>query len=152
MRIRPWNVDWVVRNTYRKITGKKSLTQERQERMALLREMLYPGESRLVKPAMTQEYFGKLATDFTVSQVALTKRDGTVIASASNKDISAETKVFDSVTKEIPDTKYLLIKGENKTHIVYPDNGSLLVVEADGNVSPIEMKVLMSRIKKGEQA
>lgn len=118
--------------------------------MALLREMLYPGESRFVKPSMSQDYFSKLAQDFTVSSIVLAKRDGETIAANGNKSASVEKSIFDSVLKDIPDTKYLLIKGENKTHVIYPDNGSLLVVEAPGNVSPIEMKALMRQIRKGD--
>lgn len=152
MRMKPWNIDWVVRNTFRKLTGKKSLEQERQEKMTLLREMLYPGESRYVKPAFNKQYFNKLAQDFSVSKVALADKFGTILAATSTQDISPEKHAFDSVAKHIPDAKYLLIKGENRTHIVYPDNGSLLVVEAAGNVSPIEMKALMRQIRKGEQA
>ncbi|MFC2175067.1 hypothetical protein ACFLQ2_04350 [archaeon] len=152
MRLKPWNIDWVVRNTFRKLTGQKTLEAERQERMAMLREMLYPGETRFVKPAMTRQYFSKLADDFTLSSVVLANRDGSVRANSGGKDIHAEKSVFDSVVKEIPDAKYLLIKGEKKTHIVCPDNGSLVVVEARGNVSPIEMKALMRKIQKGNNS
>ena len=152
MRLKPWNIDWVVRNTFRKLTGKKSLEAEREERMAMLREMLYPGESRFVKPGMTQNYFSKLAHDFTLSSVVLAKRDGSVLAKSGNKDITAEKSVYESVLQEIPDAKYLLIKGEKRTHVVCPDNGSLVVVEAQGNVSPIEMRALMRQIRKGEDS
>jgi len=150
MRLKPWNIDWTVRNTFRLLTGGKSLEQERQERMAMLREMLYPGESKFVKPAMTKTYFNKLASDFTVSSIILAKRDGTTIAATGDQTIAHERNILAAVAKEIPDAKYLLIKGNKKTHIIYPDNGSLLVVEAPGQVSPIEMKVLLRRIKQGE--
>lgn len=150
MRLKPWNVEWTVRNTLRLITGKKSLEEEREERMAMLREMLYLGSSKFVKPGMTKAYFSKLADDFTVSSIVLAKKSGSTLAASTDKDISAEKNVLQSVLKEIPDTKYLLIKGENKTHIIYPDNGTFLVVEAMGSVSPVEMKALMRQIRKGE--
>ncbi|MCK4326978.1 MAG: hypothetical protein KAW41_00720 [Candidatus Diapherotrites archaeon] len=152
MRLKPWNIDWVVRNTFRKLIGKKSLEDERQERMALLREMLYPGETRFVKPAMTGQYFSKLADDFTLSSIVLANRDGSVVAESGRKDIQPEKSIYDSVLKEIPDAKYLLIKGEKSTHVVCPDNGSLVVVEAMGNVSPIEMRALMRKIHKGDNS
>ena len=150
MRLKPWNIDWVVRNTVRRLTGRKTLEQERQERISLLREMLSPGETKYVKPALTPNYFSKLAHDFNISNVALAKRDGELLAASSQIDISQNKGAFDSISKLIPNAKYLLIKDENKTRIIYPNNGSLLVVEAKGNVSPIEMKLLMRQIKKGE--
>ena len=152
MRLKPWNIDWVVRNTFRRLTGKRTLEAERLERMVLLREMLYPGETKLVRPGMTKQYFSKLADDFTLSSVVLAKRDGSVVASNLEKQVNSEKSIFDSVMKEIPDAKYLLIKGEKKTHIVCPDNGSLVVVEAMGNVSSLEMKALMRRIHEGDSA
>ena len=152
MRIKPWNIDWTLRNTFLKITGRKSLSAEREERITLLREMLYPGESKPLRPSLSKDYFGKLSQDFALSSVSLANRDGEMIASSGRNDITIEQDVFSSVTKSIPDTKYLLIKGENKTHVIYPDNGSLLVVEAAGNVSPVEMKVLLRKVKKGESA
>ena len=152
MRLKPWNIDWVVRNTFRRLTGRKTLEQERQERVALLREMLYPGESKLVKPGLTREYFSKLAQDFSISNVALAKRDGSLLAASSTNGLASNQGAFESVLKFIPDAKYLLIKDENKTHVIYPDNGSLLVVEARGSVSPIEMKALMRQIRKGESS
>ena len=152
MRLKPWNIDWVVRNTVRKLTGKRSLEDERQERMAMLREMLYPGETKFVRPGLNKQYFSKLAHDFTLSSVVLAKNDGTVLANSGAGGVDAEKSIFDSVLKEIPDAKYLLIKGEKRTHVVCPDNGSLVVVEAMGNVSPIEMRALMRKIQKGETA
>jgi hypothetical protein len=149
--MKPWNIDWVMKNTLRKVTGKKSLEQERQERMAMLREILSPGDSKLVRPAMNKAYFSKLAEDFTVSSVVYANQDGSVVASNTDRTIDSEKSILDSALKQIPDTKYLLIKGENKTHIVYPNNGSLLVVEAPGNVSPIEMMALLRQIRKGEK-
>ena len=152
MRLKPWNIDWVVRNTVRRLTGRKTLEQERQERVALLREMLYPGESKVAKPGLTREYFGKLAHDFGISNVTLAQRTGAVVAASSRTDVSQNKGAFDSVSKLIPNAKYLLIKDENKTRIIYPNNGSLLMVEARGSVSPIEMKALMRQIKKGESS
>ncbi len=150
MRLKPWNIDWVVRNTFRRLTGRKTLEQERQERFLLLREMLCPGESKLVKPGLTPGYFSKLAEDFSVSRIALANGDGSVVAASSPMSIEHSKGILDSISKYAPNAKYLLIKDENRTHIIYPDNGSILVVEAAGSVSPIEMKVLMHKIRKGE--
>lgn len=152
MRMKSWNIDWAVRNTFRKLRGEDSLEKERQERMAMLREMLHPGETKHVKPGLTAAYFGKLAHDFAVSSVSLTKRNGSMLASSGKKDTSTESRVFDSVTSQLPGTKYLLIKCENKTHVIYPDNGSLLIVEAAGNVSPIEMKALLRKVRGRDNA
>jgi hypothetical protein len=147
MRMKSWNIDWAVRNTVRKLRGETSLEAERQERMAMLREMLHPGETTHVKPGLTAAYFGKLARDFALSSVSLTKRNGSMLASSAKKDASTESRVFDSVSSQLPGAKYLLIKCENKTHVIYPDNGSLLIVEAAGNVSPIEMKALLRKVR-----
>jgi len=152
MRFKPWNIDWTLRNTFLKITGRKSLAKERKERMVLLREMLYPGESKPIVPALTNNYFSKLSQDFALSSVSFAENNGKMIASSGRKDIVLEKGVYDSVAEQIPDTKYLLIKSENRTRIIYPDNGSLLIVEAAGNVSPIEMKVLLRKAKEGKSA
>ncbi|MBN3036962.1 MAG: hypothetical protein JW834_00775 [Candidatus Diapherotrites archaeon] len=141
---------WTATNMYRRLTGRKTLEQERMERMTYLRELLYVPREKPIHPAMSKRFFERLAQDFAFDSVVCAKRDGSVLAASNDDAFKAavrNTSLFEFVASELPDASYMMIKTGDKVHAVYPNNGHLFMIEADGNVSPVEMHSLAKRLE-----
>jgi hypothetical protein len=153
MRLKPWNLNWEVRNFFRRISGRKTLEDERLERMMMLREMLAPGQSRAVKPGLTEDYFSKLADDFTVNNLTLAKKSGSVVASSGKGEKLAQeaSAIFKAVESKIPDASLVMVKTKDRVEVVAPNNGSLVVVDSPGSISPIEVRALLKRIGRAAE-
>jgi hypothetical protein len=151
MRLKPWNIRWNVKNLVRKLTGGKSLECERAERMQALRELMVPGSVRMVKPAMTRAYFDKLADDFALYSLTVekTSEGKAVVSSLEDPSKVKGLGLFSKVASELPGARYMVVKSGDKTHVFYPNNGHVFVIEAEGNVSPSELYALALRANKG---
>ena len=72
---------------------------------------------------------------------------------ASNIDGSGDKaevakEIYHEIKEQLPNTKYLLIKSEDKVHVVYPQGNLLYIIEAPGMVLPIEAKMLAKQANK----
>lgn len=148
-------IKWWVENLFRKAVRKKSLDEEHVERMTYLHELLYvPAQARL-KPSKTRTYFNQLVDDFTVSSVTCAKIDGSIIASSKQDAFSDAIKgssLYEFILSEEPSTNFVLLKGGDKVKALFPSNGNLFLVEATGNITPVEVKALAEQARKGLEA
>ena len=148
MRIRHRDIRWNIRNIMRKITGRKTLAQEREERMKNLMELLLRPDTTVFKTSTPEEFMSHLAKDFTVSSIVVAKKNGSIIASNEADAASSAARgssLYDYISSHLPNTKYLLIKSEDKVYVVYPKEEVLYIVEASGEISSVEMKALARR-------
>ncbi len=150
MRIKPWNLKWDIDNVIRKLTGKKSLEKEREERMKSLRELMVPGSVRVMRPSMTTGYLEKLAEDFSLSSLTLEKANGgKVVSSLGDSSPKASASLFQSVAQALPDARYMVVRGQGKTHVFYPNNGHIFVIETEGTLTGAELSALARKVEKG---
>lgn len=147
------HLHWDMRNFFRRLTGRKTLEEERLERMLMLRELLAPGITKAVKPGLTKQYFEKLADDFALDKLAVLRRDGSFVTANVDDlgDAANATMMFEAVKKQFPDAELVLIKRDHKTEVVAINNGNLIVVETEGSFSPIEMNSIIKRVRKGAE-
>lgn len=152
MKISVRDLKWSMKNFFRGITGRKTLEQERRDRLLYLREILIPPEQKPVPPSSSKEYFDYLAKTFSLDSITVSQKDGSVLASNMDnafKDSITKSSLFEYISAEIPDTKYLLIKGDDKVHVIFRNNGKFFMVEAPGDISPIELRSLIRKSNEG---
>lgn len=149
MRIKPWNLKWDIDNLVRKLTGKKSLEAEREERLKALRELMVPGSVRVMRPSMTMAYLDKLAEDFSLRSITLEKADGGTVVSSLAGESAPDAGLFRHVAEALPAARYMVVKSEGKTHVFYPNNGHIFVIEADGPLTSAELNALALKVDEG---
>ena len=148
-------IKWFFEDVFRKASGRRSLDDERLDRMTYLHELLYVPAQKRLQPSKTRKYFTQLTDDFTVSSLTCAKTDGSIVASSKQDAFSDAIKgssLYEFVLSEEPSTNFILIKGAEKVKAFFPSNGNLFLVEATGNITPVEVKALAEQAKKGLEA
>ncbi len=137
------NIEWAFRNFLRKIAGKRSLEEERLNKLMRIR-------LELDKNVNTDDPLYRLMNDFTLDSITVSKSDGTVIIGNGGSHIESMkgSSLFDYIKNEIPEANYIMIKTENGVRVIYSDGEYIYIVRAKGYVSPLEMKLVARRAKR----
>ena len=146
------DLSWTLANLARRLMGRKTLEQERAERMNYLKELLVVPEVDIIPPSAGKKYFNKLVDEFTVSSLIVAKSDGSVVASSDDNGFSQAVKgssLFEYISAELPDAKYLLIKNDEKVYAIYPHNDLLYIIQTTGTINPLELRALVQQADKG---
>jgi hypothetical protein len=143
----------VLKNVMRKLTGRKTEEEEREERISYLSGILVkPPETagmRKTKPATAREFISLVAENFTITGISVLKADGTELLSVGPVE-PPSTATFRFVKSEVPkDTRYLLMKGERDTYIIYKEDDLFYIMESPGQISGVELQIIAKKLNAG---
>ncbi len=134
---------WHLRNALRRLSGKKTLEEERLDRLMGIRRRLDHGEVDRRDPMY------HLITDYSLDSIVISKFDGTVIIGNGGSRIETVngSALFEYVKNKLPDVSYLMVKTKKGTRVIYTDGEYIYIARAPGYVSPLEMKLIARKVR-----
>jgi hypothetical protein len=139
-----------MKNFFYKIFGKKTQEEKERERIEILKQLLVLYKQLSVKKP--EDLAKNIVNSFYLDSVLVSKKDGSVLMSTEGD--SFETAVKDSslleyVSSEFPKTKFLIIKEEDGYNIICLEGGLVYHIKAPGEVSSIEVRTIVNRLRDG---
>ncbi len=131
-----------------KILNKKTEEEKLRMKIRILKELLEEMEKE--EPKTTQEHAERIAEQFYVDSVVVSKHDGSVVIGreeAFEKMVKASS-LYEYINSEFPGTRMLLIKDRDKYNIIYAENDLLYFFKTSGEISSIEAKRMAERIRE----
>jgi hypothetical protein len=141
-----------LKNVMRKLTGRKTEEEEREERVSYLSGILVKppeaGTSK-TKPTTAKEFISLVAENFTITGISVLKADGTELLSVGSIEPPSPA-TFRFVKSEVPaDTRYLLMKGERYTYIIYKEDDLFYIIRTPGRISGVELQIIAKKLNAG---
>ena len=135
---------------WRKIVGKKTDDEKKEERVKFLKELLWVEVQKIAKkPA---DYVKNVAKDFYVDSLIISKKDGSVLMSSEGDGFANAVKgssVYEYITSEFPGAKFLTIKDESGYNVIYPVGDLVCLLRSSGEISDLEVKRIVQRLDEG---
>jgi len=135
---------------WRKIIGKRTEDEKKDERVKFLKELLWMEIQKIAKkPA---DYVKNVAKDFYVDSLIISKKDGSVLMSSDGDGFASAVKgssVYEYITSEFPDAKFLTIKDGSGYNIIYPVGDLVCLLRSSGEISDLEVKRIVQRLDEG---
>ncbi len=135
---------------WRKIVGKRSDEEKKDERVKFLKELLWMEVQKIAKKPT--EYVKNLAKDFYVESLIISKKDGSVLMSSGGDGFADSVKgssISEYIQSEYPDAKFTIIKDKNGYNYIYPVGDTVCLLRSSGEVSELEIKRMVQKLDEG---